>query len=407
MARPHQDGSPGAAPRKRPLTDKMVLRQKPEATAYNVWDTREPGLVLRVQPTGHKAFKFVYSRGGAKRWVHIGWASLDEARAKAAKLRSEVREGKDPLAERQALRMADSFAELADRYLELYAKKRNKSWRQGRELVERYLLPRWGKLKANSISRADVRRLFDSIEAPILANQVLAAASAVFSWAVKQEEVAANPCRGIERNQTAERERVLSDSELPRFWAAFDTAGLVRSSALKVILLCGQRPGEVAHMRREHIKDGWWQMPGKPDAGVGWPGTKNGASHRVWLSEPVRQIIAELSDGEQTGYVFGGAVSGLDGAMRDICERLGIEDKARPHDLRRTNGTAITRLKFGRDAMNRIQNHREGGIADVYDRHDYEDENRRIMDAVASHLMALAEGRQQPDNVVTIPSKRA
>jgi hypothetical protein len=28
------------------------------------------------------------------------------------------------------------------------------------------------------------------------------------------------------------------------------------------------------------------------------------------------------------------------------------------------------RLGFGRDAMNRVQNHREGGIADVYDRHE-------------------------------------
>ena len=34
--------------------------------------------------------------------------------------------------------------------------------------------------------------------------------------------------------------------------------------ALKLILLTGQRPGEVAAMQREHIVDGWWQMPGKP-----------------------------------------------------------------------------------------------------------------------------------------------
>jgi hypothetical protein len=48
--------------------------------------------------------------------------------------------------------------------------------------------------------------------------------------------------------------------------------------------------------------------------------------------------------------------------------------------------------------MNRIQNHREGGIADVYDQHRYADENRRIMEAVARHIVALAEGG--PDNVV-------
>ena len=44
-------------------------------------------------------------------------------------------------------------------------------------------------------------------------------------------------------------------------WLAFDDAGLIVGSALKLILLLGQRPGEVAHMRHEHIKDGWWEMP--------------------------------------------------------------------------------------------------------------------------------------------------
>ena len=121
------------------------------------------------------------------------------------------------------------------------------------------------------------------IEAPVVANQVKAAASAIFTWAVKQEIVTANPCIGVDGNETRSRERVLSDSELPRFWAVFDDAGLVRSSALKVILLTGQRPGEVSHMRREHVVDGWWTMPGEPDQKLGWPGTKNGQSHRVWL----------------------------------------------------------------------------------------------------------------------------
>jgi hypothetical protein len=64
----------------------------------------------------------------------------------------------------------------------------------------------------------------------------------------------------------------------------------------------------------------------------------------------------------------------------------------------------VTRLGFGRDAMNRIQNHKEGGIADVYDRHEYEDENKMIMEAVAKRIVALAEGRTAADNVVPMRS---
>src|SRR5262249_3527421 len=158
--------------------------------------------------------------------------------------------------------------ELASRYVEHYAKRRNKSWQQADALVRRYLLPRWGKLQAASLTRADVRGVMARIEAPILANQVLAAASAIYSWAVKQEVLTSNPCRGVERNETKSRERVLADSEVPRFWQAFDEAGLAASSALKTILLCGQRPGEVSHMRHESIVDGWWEMPGKPVAAL-------------------------------------------------------------------------------------------------------------------------------------------
>ena len=52
------------------------------------------------------------------------------------------------------------------------------------------------------------------------------------------------------------------------------------------------------------------------------------------------------------------------------------------------HGTAITALGFGRDAMNRIQNHKEGGIASVYDRHQYADENKRVMEAVATKIIS-------------------
>src|SRR5262249_30156660 len=215
----------------------------------------------------------------------------------------------------------------------------------------------------------------------------------IFSWAVKQEVVTVNPCRGIDRHQTTSRERVLSDSELPRFWAAFDNAGFA-GTALKLILLTGQRPGEVGHMRSEHIVDGWWEMPGQPTAG--WPGTKNGQSHRVWLPQPAQALLSEVLLSDHRTVT---APKALSPVMRLICSELGNADKVTPDDLRRTHGTKVTALGFGRDAMNRVQNHKEGGIADVYDRHRYEKENKRIMEAVAAHILDLCEGREPSDNV--------
>jgi integrase len=171
----------------------------------------------------------------------------------------------------------------------------------------------------------------------------------------------------------------------------------VRGRALKVLLLTGQRPGEVVNMRREHLKDGWWEMPGEEVPELGWPGTKNKQAHRVWLPTVVRELIAgDKAGAGATGFVFAGPHGkprDLDDLMREICAKLQIEPPVWPHDLRRTHGSTITALGFGRDAMNRIQNHKEGGIASIYDRHGYSDENRRIMERVADHLIGLAEGR--------------
>jgi|SRR5579862_974580 len=404
MPRHRRDGAPAHAPRKCKLNNLFVKRLKPEPHAFLVWDTHQRGLAVQVQPTGQKSWKTIYRFHGRPRWYHVGDVaaiSIADARKLTSRVMFGVAEGKDPCADKRAERGRGTFEEMATRYLEQHAKKRNKSWAQADALVRRHLVPKWGKLQATDISRADVKGMMTRIAAPVVANQTLAAASAIFAWAIREGVVTVNPCQLVERNPTQSRERVLSDTELPQFWAAFDDAGLLVGTALKTILLTGQRPGEVSHMRREHIVDGWWTLPGAPQPDLGWPGTKNAATHRVWLPEAVCTLLAEL-DGD--GFVFAGARAGtideaLAPAMRAACKKLGVE-RATPHDLRRTHGTSVTRLGFGRDAMNRIQNHRDGGIASVYDRHSYADEIKRVMEAAATHIMALAEGAQPVGNVV-------
>ena len=77
--------------------------------------------------------------------------------------------------------------------------------------------------------------------------------------------------------------------------------------------------------------------------------------------------------------------------MKALVAELRIE-RVTPHDLRRTCLTWITRLGCGRDAMDRIAKHRTSSVTDVYDRHGYADEDRRIMSAVARHVIGLVDG---------------
>lgn len=379
MPRPRRDGTPARKPNRKRLTHDFVMTVRGDPDRFTLyWDTLQFGLALSVQPTG-RAWKVIYTAQRRSRWVHLGNARaipLTDARRLAAKIMVQVAEGKDPYADRLALRDRGSFEQVAARYVAEYASKRNKSWRQAEALVARHLLPKWAKLDIGSIRRADVKTGIAAITRPVLANQVLAAASAVFSWAVKQEIIAANPCYGIERNDTTSRERILSDAEIAAFWPHL-------SVPLKLILLTGQRPGEVSHLRREHIIDGWWEMPGKPVAALNWPGTKNAQSHRVYLSESVHELLPGLTTVRR---------GQLQRDMHDICTRLRVNEKVTPHDLRRTFCSKVTARGFGRDGMNRVTNHKEGGITDVYDRHKYAKENREIMEAVARHLVTIAAG---------------
>jgi hypothetical protein len=206
----------------------MLLRRlRPRAQRFLVWDSKQNGPALQVRPNGRRGWKCIYSCRGRVRWFHLGDGNaigLKQARELAREIMYAVAKGEDPQADKRAQRNAGTFGELAQNYLEQYAKRHNKSWKQADKLVRRYLSG-WDKLEAKAINRSDVRMAIGRIAAPVLANQVLAAASAIFSWAVKQEVMAVNPCHGIERHETHSRERVLFDSELPLFWGAFGRAG--------------------------------------------------------------------------------------------------------------------------------------------------------------------------------------
>jgi hypothetical protein len=179
----------GAA-NKRRLTEGFVNKLKPKETSFLVWDEYTRGLSVRVEPTGSKSWMVYYRHSGKIRWYRIGNASsisLPDARKLAFKVLFQVAEGKDPQAERTADRTAGTFEELAIKYVELHAKKANKSWAQADSLVRKHLFPRWAKMKAASITRGDVKAIKAAIESPTVANQTLAAASSIFSWAIREE----------------------------------------------------------------------------------------------------------------------------------------------------------------------------------------------------------------------------
>ena len=191
--------------------------------------------------------------------------------------------GQDPqgqkIADRIEARHGDTLSHIYQRYL-AEIRTGNKSWKQPDYLMREHVLGPLGVRKIKEITQKDIWRIFDGLhDRPALANQVVYAVSAVFTWAVKRQEVPDNPCRGIEHHKTKSVDRFLSNEEIRAVWPL-----LGPSDALKLVLLTAQRPGEVCSMRWEHLDldAGFWVMPGQP--APGWKGTKNKREHEVPLT---------------------------------------------------------------------------------------------------------------------------
>ncbi len=86
--------------------------------------------------------------------------------------------------------------------------------------------------------------------------------------------------------------------------------------------------------------------------------------------------------------------------MKRLWQRHEIE-QINPHDLRRSNGTMVTRLGLGRLTMSRLLGHADNSVSTLYDRHSYRDEDRRAVDAVARHIIGIVDGTAA-NNVVRL-----
>src|SRR5262249_4039862 len=127
--------------------------------------------------------------------------SLAEAREKAGRAHHAVQyDGTDPATAKKTARDAESFADLARDYIERHAKRQKRSWRKDLLILEKDVLPRFGRRKERDLPRRDIIALLDDIVArgaPIQANRTLEIVRKAFNWAVGRDVLGANPCYRI------------------------------------------------------------------------------------------------------------------------------------------------------------------------------------------------------------------
>lgn len=261
------------------FTARSVQAMKvPENGRAEYFDESTPGFGIRVSSNGRRSWFVMFRCDGRLERLTIGPAgagglSLADARSQAKEALQATFKGRNLAEEKRRGRRAETFRELADRYIEEYAKPNKRSWSRDKEILDRDVLPAIGRLKANKVTRAEVKDLLRAIVnrgAPVLANRTMEVVRRVFNWAIAEEvaQVTANPCVRMlpPGGKNTSRERALSNSEVRAFWEKLGDAGITPSLklALRFILVTAQRKGEVANAQ--------WGADRRAGARLDYPG---------------------------------------------------------------------------------------------------------------------------------------
>jgi hypothetical protein len=181
------------------FTDSGLRGLKPLATARDYYDSQQPGLMVRVLPSGQKDFAIRYRFHGRRRRFRLGTfpeLSLADARSRARKALTAIDEGRDPAAEQRAAKAAptDTVTALSKDYLKYHAKKFKRSAAEDERILNVDVLPMWGDRSVRALSRRDVRMLIDRVAdrgAGVMANRVLALVRRMLNFAVDHDWIEA------------------------------------------------------------------------------------------------------------------------------------------------------------------------------------------------------------------------
>jgi integrase len=384
------------------LIDNLPL---PIGKRYEVRDELVVGLLVRVSASGGKVWYTGCRIKGRARRIKLGTypiLSLADARDKARSLLRDVQLGKfddDRLD-------TPIFGEVVPQFIELYAKPRNRSWKStGR------VLTKFAELNHKPISeirRGHIVSILDNMTAAgttIGANRALAAVKKLFAWCVDRGTIEINPVAGLKAPaKEVSRDRVLTDDEIRAYWTTSETEGFPFAHFAQVLLLTGQRRGEVAGMSWSEIdfEKAVWTIPAKR--------AKNATQHAVPLAPFVVDILRSLPRFLNSDLVFTTTgrtpISGF-GRFKRRVDQNGTGDAWRLHDLRRTVATNMALVGIQPHIIEAVLNHKSGivsGVAAIYNRHAYLDEKREALNTWATKVLKITTKDQGIQFEMTNPS---
>jgi integrase len=345
-----------------------------------IWDARIPAFGVRVSSAGTKTFILMYRHRGRPRRLTLGRypvLSLADARTKATEALLTINEGADPALVEQAIDDPTyQFDAVATSFVTRHCNVRNKAStaKETERLLNKHFVSAWKKRDVRDIRQSHINEILDALVAddkPSEANHALGVIKTLFRWCMDRDMIAISPCVKV--------------------WGALEPEGYPFGTMTKLLILTGQRRGEVTQLRRSQLdlKARTWLIPAEL--------SKNGREHLLPLSDHALAVIKSIPthDNDLLFPARGNGenvVSGFTRAKNRLDKVSGVTGWTL-HDLRRTTATFLGKLDTPPHVIERVLNHVSGsfaGVAGVYNRHPYLDEMQKALQAWGNHVSSLS-----------------
>ncbi|MDP3521396.1 MAG: integrase arm-type DNA-binding domain-containing protein [Hydrogenophaga sp.] len=405
-----------------PLKDTFVRQVKatgkPTGDKYADGD----GMYLLVKPSG-KYWRMDYRHLGKRKTLSIGTypeVPIVKARERRAEARELLAAGIDPSNAKQEAKQAEKQA--ATNTFELVAREfhavKAEGWSEGHatkwlRMCELYLFPTLGRMPVESIKAKHLLAALRKVEAKGIlstAQDVQQMAGQVFRYAVQTGRAEQNPApdmKGALKPHVAKHfAAVLDPVEAGALLRAMDnyTGQPTTRAALKLSALFFQRPGNIRAMEWSWIDfDNAMITVPSVDMKRTVQGKVNGKAHLIPMASQAIEILKSVQPLTGHGrYVFPGARSHdrpmSDGTINAALRRLdyGTDDHV-AHGFRAMARTMLDeRIKgIDREMVEAQMGHgKSGPLGSAYDRAEYMDQRRAMMQTWADYLDKLRAGAE-------------